>query len=112
VSAPQWSNKNEALYIGDRSDDAKWCMAVVDGEPSSNELVALAWGYSPEGVASRARLIAAAPNLMEHGVHALRELDVFAALIHHQDQREEVQAIADRFRAAISKATDVQGGGR
>ena len=59
-----------------------------------------------------ARLIAAAPELLEHGVHALRELDVFAALIHHQDQREEVQAIADRFRAAISKATDVQGGGR
>lgn len=62
---PTWSSKNEALYIGDRPDDAKWCMGVVDGDQSSKELVALAWGYSPEGVAKRANLIAAAPDMLE-----------------------------------------------
>lgn len=66
MSAPQstsWASKNEALYIGERQDAAKWCVAVVDGEPASNELVALVWGYSPEGATKRSRLIAAASEL-------------------------------------------------
>jgi hypothetical protein len=43
-------------------------------------------------------------ELREAGKHALRELDCLAACIYHADQREEVQAVANRFRAALSKA--------
>lgn len=60
-----WANKNEALFFADRPNDAKWCMAVVDGEAASDELVALVWGYSPEGVCNRAHLIGGAPELLE-----------------------------------------------
>lgn len=63
LSLDSWASKREALYIGERPNDAKWTMAVVDGDQASNELVALAWGYSPEGVGSRASLIAAAPEV-------------------------------------------------
>ena len=57
---------------------------------------------------ANAHLIAAAPELYEAGINALRELDCLAACIYHDDQREEVQAFANKFRAALAKARGEQ----
>jgi hypothetical protein len=46
-------------------------------------------------------LAAEVARLCETGDHALRELDCLAACIYHDDQRQEVQAFADAFRAAL-----------
>lgn len=76
-----WSSKNEALYIAERPHDAKWCMAVVVGEPFSNELVAMVWGYSPEGCSKRATLIAAAPALLSRAEAAESRAQAAEALL-------------------------------
>jgi hypothetical protein len=46
-------------------------------------------------------LTAKVARLCETGVYALCELDCLAARIYHDDQRQEVQAFADAFRAAL-----------
>ena len=67
-NAGGWTATGEALHVA--ASDQRWNMAVVGPEGRTPEgLVALAFGYSPEGVTRRANLIAAAPELVE----ALRE---------------------------------------
>lgn len=80
---------------------------AVHGDDLPNNICLLrdpSENFSEDETLANGFLIAAAPELYEAGVHALRELDCLAACIYHDDQRQEVQAFADRFRAVLAKA--------
>jgi hypothetical protein len=67
-----WSPKHEVLEASAHAQQ-KWCEGVVVGDATSNELVCLAFGYSPEGCHKRALQIAALPEL----IAALSRADQF-----------------------------------
>jgi len=94
-----WSSKAEALLV-EAHGEQKWNMAIVEGEQASCELVALAFGYSPEGVSRRARLIAAAPDLLDtlrDAIEALEEVEF------DNDPPYSFVKMLEAARAAIAK---------
>lgn len=90
-----WVAQGDTLR-GNAHEDQDWNVAVLDGE--LGDLVALAFGYSPEGVRRRATLIAAAPELLR----ALRELREAC----NMRDREPSLAAADRYTEALFGARD------
>lgn len=62
-SAIGWSCKNEILKVAAHAEQ-QFNEAVVVGASESSELVALVFGYSPEGCHRRAVQIAANPSLL------------------------------------------------
>lgn len=98
---PWWlRNDGDVTVLGHKTHTS------ADGETIryDGEIARVQPQHEPGCRKANARLIAAAPELYEAGVHALRELDCLAACIYHDDQRQEVQAFADRFRAVLAKA--------
>lgn len=65
-----WSAKNDILLVEAHAEQ-KWNRAIVEGDPSSNDLVALVFGYSPEGVIRRADRLVTAVNCHDELVNAL-----------------------------------------
>ena len=54
-----------------------------------------------------ARLIAAAPELLDAGQAALHELDATIRCVTDKSSRTEMQAVADALRTAIANATGI-----
>jgi hypothetical protein len=63
-SGDLWAFTDESL-LAKTHPDQQWNSFVVQGDPASRELVAMTFGYSPEGSLRRARLVAAAPAMLE-----------------------------------------------
>ena len=95
-----WVATGEALLVS--AHEQRWNMAVVVGAEGKTPegLVALAFGYSPEGVSRRANVIAAAPELVE----------VVRMVVEASDLAGFSGPLGDKARALLSRIDCEQAG--